>query len=822
MTDKKNEIILIVGMHRSGTSVLSRLFNLLGYGLSKSQIGINKSNESGHWESRRLARLNDDILSYFGQTWESAASIPWEEVPDKVLKTWVEKAVELIQSDFGGDQPLVIKDPRLCRLLPVYSRAVEQMGFSPKFVIPVRNPLEVKESLAKRNEMSETHALMLWLRYVSDALTFTRDLKRCFVATDRLVEAPDVVVPEIISQLDLDPAFSWKAVKADIEKLLRSDRLHHEISAEELRLHPCSGETLSALYQSMRVLSVETDSKEALRRISKALEQFETAAPMVGPVIEDLVDNLKLNRDVLKQKDIEIETLSSNHERAREEAEADLQRVKSDHENQLAKLKEQHDSVAFALKTKKASFEDQKKAFFKQNGLLQEQKNEISREKEHFRQESRNLRSQMRSKDRELENLKESLKRTRRDLWATNDRLMLANDYLNELGTSTSWKITRPIRALKRILSGQPIRQQPINTRPPTSIGKPKPEKSQPAKAEEEKVELEKSVSKTDAAPVAAPVAAKVEESVKLPESSVSPDFDQDYYVQSQGLTEVSQPWAHYIKEGWKSGLDPSPTFLTNAYLASHPDIKRGNLDPLSHLRERYPDYFEIRRNRPRIGGSPKIAVLAANAGGYDTVREPEVVTPNTDYVLFTDADVPESSVWHAAPFEYVSHDPTRTARFVKTHPHLWFGDYDWVIWVDSNLRIVCDVRELLVGAADYDMTTWDHPLRSTWQEEVKACLARSKDEIEALKTQKKAYALERDIPKQLWETSVLVFNMKNHAAIEGLMTQWWAEILKHSKRDQIALPKAVGESGAKLGYLAPKGICMRTDHRFEYYRHNK
>ena len=649
MTDKKNEIILIVGMHRSGTSVLSRIFNLLGYGLSKSQIGINKSNESGHWESRRLARLNDDILAYFGQTWESAARIPWEEVPDKVLKGWVEKTIELIQSDFGEDQPLVIKDPRLCRLLPVYSRAVEQMGFLPKFVIPVRNPLEVKESLAKRNEMSETHALMLWLRYVADALTFTRDLNRCFVATDRLVEAPDVVVPDMIKQLDLDPAFSWKAVKADIEKLLRVDRLHHEISAEELRLHPCSGEILSALYQSMRVLSVETNSEEALRRISDALEQFETAAPMVGPVIEELgenrkaalglrqelKENLKLSEDALKQKDAEIDALSAQHaaevERltsnyeatlseqrqatgeARRQAEAELQRVKSEHEHQLAKLKEKHDSVAFALKTKKASFEDQKKAFFAQNGLLQEQKNEISREKEHFRQESRNLRSQMRSKDRELEKLKESLKRTRRDLWATNDRLMLANDYLNELGTSTSWKITRPIRALKRILSGQPIRQQPINTRPPASVSKPKAEKSQSPKIEEAKPKIDKTVSTPAIAPVAAPVMAKANVDTKLPESPVSPDFDQDYYVQTQGLTQVSQPWAHYITEGWKSGLDPSPTFLTNAYLASHPDVRTGDVDPLTHLSEAYPDYFETRRERPRIESFPKIAVLAAN-----------------------------------------------------------------------------------------------------------------------------------------------------------------------------------------------------------------
>ncbi|WP_134487370.1 hypothetical protein [Methylocella tundrae] len=80
------------------------------------------------------------------------------------------------------------KDPRLCRIIPFWVAAFEEMQIAPLVVIPIRSPLEVAQSLAKRDGFSLETGLLLWLRHVLDAERESRHFPRAVVSMDDLFE----------------------------------------------------------------------------------------------------------------------------------------------------------------------------------------------------------------------------------------------------------------------------------------------------------------------------------------------------------------------------------------------------------------------------------------------------------------------------------------------------------------------------------------------------------------------------------------------------------------------------------------------------------
>ena len=69
--------VVITGMHRSGTSFLSRALNLSGVDLGPAsqyydtEIKPNIGNPKGHWENIKINKLNDEILHVNNGTWDN-------------------------------------------------------------------------------------------------------------------------------------------------------------------------------------------------------------------------------------------------------------------------------------------------------------------------------------------------------------------------------------------------------------------------------------------------------------------------------------------------------------------------------------------------------------------------------------------------------------------------------------------------------------------------------------------------------------------------------------------------------------------------------
>src|SRR5436190_110281 len=161
-------------MHRSGTSALTRAVSLAGYALPGDLMPARPDNAKGFWESLAVMRLNDAVLAEIGARWDRPGPFlcpakTFEQSSDLVARftrdKFRERAAVALKTAFGGGSAIVLKDPRICLLLPLWRQTIEDAGYSARFLVIYRNPLEVADSLGKRNAIPIRRSLQLWLHY---------------------------------------------------------------------------------------------------------------------------------------------------------------------------------------------------------------------------------------------------------------------------------------------------------------------------------------------------------------------------------------------------------------------------------------------------------------------------------------------------------------------------------------------------------------------------------------------------------------------------------------------------------------------------------
>lgn len=163
MNQTRRTAILILGCHRSGTSLLARGINAAGARLSDSLIAPAPDNPTGFWEDAEVVSLNRQILRSTGNTWDSVALNPLKHLRRR--QHWREQAGRVLSENYSDESPFVIKDPTLCLLLPVWLEALKDQGIETRAVAILRSPLAVADSLKKRNGYSREKSLLIWLSY---------------------------------------------------------------------------------------------------------------------------------------------------------------------------------------------------------------------------------------------------------------------------------------------------------------------------------------------------------------------------------------------------------------------------------------------------------------------------------------------------------------------------------------------------------------------------------------------------------------------------------------------------------------------------------
>jgi len=190
--------IIVLGPHRSGTSLVTRLINMMGaycFGEGAS-IGFNEENPKGFWERRDVIEANDAVLGSLEATWDSPLGWNAEAVPGEALDEFRQRFKNIFL-DLDAHRPWVMKDPRLCLTLPLVKPLLEV----PVVVYVSRSPLESAASLRTRNDLPLHYGLALWEYYAVSALKAGLDLPRAYVSYEALLAHPQETVKTLCRQL---------------------------------------------------------------------------------------------------------------------------------------------------------------------------------------------------------------------------------------------------------------------------------------------------------------------------------------------------------------------------------------------------------------------------------------------------------------------------------------------------------------------------------------------------------------------------------------------------------------------------------------------
>jgi len=218
-------------------------------------------NPSGYFESQTISDLHDELLRDAGTSWDDVSSFPNEWLDSPSAAQWRKRMCDAFGDEFGTHPLLVLKDPRICRLVPFWLSVLSDLNVAPHFVLIVRSPLEVAASLARSQQTDFFQALLLWLQHTLEAERETRGYSRSFVSYEALLRDWRGMIARI--QQDLGFAFprSGQPADAETDSFVTSGLRHHSVSTDELLgrkdvpdwvkatfeqiVHACDGKPLS-------------------------------------------------------------------------------------------------------------------------------------------------------------------------------------------------------------------------------------------------------------------------------------------------------------------------------------------------------------------------------------------------------------------------------------------------------------------------------------------------------------------------------------------------------------------------------------------------
>ena len=164
------KLVVVLGMHRSGTSALSAFLHAHGVDFGDRLLEAREDNPKGFFEDQDIYEFNEELLNALGYEWHSASTVDLKELMSPRLSPFLERAQSLLASKLSDSLVYGIKDPRLCRLLPFWKKVFSRLGLDVHYFLCLRNPYDVYLSLKRRDNFDAEKSLRIWIRYYLDLI----------------------------------------------------------------------------------------------------------------------------------------------------------------------------------------------------------------------------------------------------------------------------------------------------------------------------------------------------------------------------------------------------------------------------------------------------------------------------------------------------------------------------------------------------------------------------------------------------------------------------------------------------------------------------
>lgn len=224
--------VCVLGMHRSGTSVVARLLNLLGVYLGPDDLIARPGadNPRGYWEHQAFVAINDEILARFGGRWDIPPALAPDWPHDPRIADLRDRAATLLATVFAHQPLWGWKDPRTCLTLPFWQDLIGPM----RYVHCVRNPRAVAASLAQRNAIAMPEADGLWLLYSRASLEATAGQSQIFVCYEDVLADGAAALERLAAFVDHPSRADDPAVRGATAAFLADELCHDRSTMEDL------------------------------------------------------------------------------------------------------------------------------------------------------------------------------------------------------------------------------------------------------------------------------------------------------------------------------------------------------------------------------------------------------------------------------------------------------------------------------------------------------------------------------------------------------------------------------------------------------------
>jgi hypothetical protein len=274
----------------------------------------NDYNALGYFESGAFMQFHEELLAAGGSNWHDWRPFNPGFYKSPAAQEYKRRAKELFATEFENSSMAILKDPRICRILPFWLEIMREMTAIPHIVIPIRSPLEVAKSLQKRDGMSLAKGLLLWLRHVLDAEAQSRTEMRSIFTWDDF----NSDWRKVSTKIAVDVGLSWPRLSDrasyEIDHFLTQELIHHQTDHAELIVHSEVHEWTLEAYEALLELARNPFSNFAMDTLDRIRALVEQSSKIFGRILMDYeieLEGLQAKTQALASEQNEIRAESA-------------------------------------------------------------------------------------------------------------------------------------------------------------------------------------------------------------------------------------------------------------------------------------------------------------------------------------------------------------------------------------------------------------------------------------------------------------------------------------------------------------------------------
>lgn len=331
-------LVVVLGMHRSGSSAITKGLQTLGVNLGANLMpAATDNNNKGFFEDLDIYKFNEALLRKAQSAWHRLAPIDAELLTGPTYSSDRRTAAALLARKRTAGSLFGFKDPRTAVILPFWQCVFADAGVDVRYVVTVRNPLDIAASLEARDKFALTKSLMLWAKHMLMAATLTEGLQRIFVSYDATLADPLAQLERLATFLDLpSPVPTSAAVKEYCREFLSDELRHNAFGRRELERSGAAPKIVIDIEKALHLLATGADPSKASASLNALKNEFEAISPLLA-----LADTWEAHRGEATRRAEAAETRLTEVNQSLAELQADYTKtvaIRSDVERNVEEL----------------------------------------------------------------------------------------------------------------------------------------------------------------------------------------------------------------------------------------------------------------------------------------------------------------------------------------------------------------------------------------------------------------------------------------------------------------------------------------------------